>query len=343
VVAVTGATGHLGTVLVGRLLAEGERVVCLVRPGSPAPELETTGAAGGRPDRREVDFLDGSSVAEALRGASVVYHAAALVSFMPGGAQELHRANVETTRVLLGAARVAGVRRFVYVGSIEAFPLEDGPYPITEAHTIDPERTVMEYGRSKAVATRLVLEASADDLECVVCCPTAFLGPPDYRRSPLGSFVHDFVTGRLPAAISGGFDFADVRDVADGLVRAARSGRAGRIYLLSGRYATVPELLDTLRLHTGARGPSFTLPVALVAFFAPIVEHYYRLSGRPPRFTRHSLRLLSLGVRVDGSRAREELGYACRPLEETLADTVDWFTDATARRARAPSDPPDSP
>jgi len=324
-VAVTGATGHLGTSLVHRLLAGGEEVVCLVRPGSRSPGLERNGSSSARPLRREIDLFDPDEVTAAIRGAEVVYHSAALVSFMPGHEEELYRVNVGATSVLVEAARRAGVRRLVYVGSVEAFPLEYGPYPITDDHPIDPDRTVMAYGRTKAIATRLVLDANSNELECVVCCPTALFGPPDYRRSPFGAFVLDSARGALPASVDGGFDFADVRDVADGIVSAARDGVPGRLYLLSGRYVTVSELLDALAAHTGARVPGLKLPVGVVLPFAPLVELYYRVSGRPPRFTRNSLRLLSLGVRFDASRARAELGYASRPLEETIADTVAWF------------------
>ena len=345
-VAVTGATGHLGVVLVRELLDRGEVVRCLMRSGSRSSGLETEGAAERHATRHDVDLFDESGLIEAFRGASVVYHAAGLISFMPGSEAELHRVNVEATRAVLRAARSAGVRRFVYVGSVEAFPLEDGPYPITERHPIDPERTVMAYGRSKALGLQAALDASDDEFQCVACCPTAFLGPPDFRLSALGRFVVDAVNGRLPASIEGGFDFVDVRDVAAGVIRAGEAGRAGRVYLLGGAYLTVEQILSHLEMLTGVPGPTITLPVPPMLRFAPLVELYYRARGKPPRFTSGSLRLLSLGVRVDSSRARAELGYTTRPITETLADTVAWFIEQgsiDASRLSAPDELPSEP
>jgi dihydroflavonol-4-reductase len=361
-VAVTGATGHLGTVLVHRLIADGEEVRYVVRPTSTSRGLDDLPAGTAR--RVEAELLDVDALSRAFDGAEVVYHAAGMISLMPGDGDALYQVNVEGTRTALEAARRARVRRFVYLGTIEAFPLEGGIFPITEEMTIDPDRTVMDYGRTKALATRLVLDASGaaapgteledsgqnaagtelDDsgtsaagteLECVVCAPTAFIGPPDYRLSSLGRFVLDTLRGRLPVAVNGGFDFVDVRDVADGVVRAARHGTPGQVYLLSGEFTTVEDIVAMITSTAGVRGPALTLPLGLVLPFAPAVELYYRATGRTPRFTHASLRLLSLGVRVDSSRARKELGYTARPLAETIADTVRWFLNEGYVAAKA--------
>jgi dihydroflavonol-4-reductase len=328
VVAVTGATGHLGTVLVRRLVRDGADVRYLARGGSPAPGLGDLPAA-----RVEADLFDRAALVAAFDGADVVYHCAGRIAFWPGEDDALYRVNVEGTRSVLAAAREARVRRVVHVGSIEAFALESGDYPITEEHGVDPERTVLAYGRTKAIGILESLAAADGAMDVVVCCPTAFIGPPDYRRSALGAFVLDYLRRRLPAAVDGGFDFVDVRDVADGLIRAGAKGESGRLYLLGGEYATIPQLIDTLEQITGIEAPALTLPVNLVLPFTGLVELFYRLTRTPPRFTGESLSLLSLGVRVDSSRARRELGYAPRPIRDTLADTAAWFAQPDATEA----------
>jgi dihydroflavonol-4-reductase len=259
---------------------------------------------------------------------------------------ELERVNVEGTRQALEAARAAGTPRFVYISSIEALPLASGPYPVDESHGIFPDRTVTAYGRSKARATRLVLDSTGAPPERIVVCPTAFLGPPDYRRSSMGRFILDYLHARLPAYVEGGFDFVDVRDVAAAIVSAVgrRSdganrypGNAGagpgrpaptstqRIYILGGEYAGVPDLMAMLEGMTGVPRPPICLPAGIAGSVAPLAERYYRITGRSPRFTRGSMRLLSLEATVDSARARTELGYDPRPLAETLRDTVEWF------------------
>lgn len=343
--ALTGGTGHLGTVLAHTLLAHrnpdrelvtpqdaaadasppGSALRCVVRSGRRIPGLEEHEATG-RLAYHELSLQDLAGLTRAFEGVSTVIHAAGLVSFMPGRRRELHRVNVEGTRRALLAAERAGVRRFLYVGSVEAFPLEHADGPVTEELPLDPGRTVMAYGWSKALAMQEVLGGSPATMERIVCCPTAFLGPPDYRGSPIGSFVRDTARGRLPVAISGGFDFVDVRDVATGILAAVERGRDGACYLLGGRYVTVPEMVRLVAAEAGVPGPAVTLPLRAVQPFTPLVEGYYALSGRPPRFTRSSLRLLSLGVRVDTRRAEAELDYHPRPIAETIRDTVAWFS-----------------
>jgi len=317
-VLVTGATGHLGTVLVHQLVERGDQVRYLAR-SEPTDGLRECNA-----EWIQGDICDEDVVRRALSGVDTVYHAAALISIMPRSWDELFRVNVLGTRTLLQCSRTAGVRRFVHVGSVEAFPLVDGPRPLSEEQAIDPMRTAIEYGRSKAIAVLEVLAAS-DDMDCIVCAPTSFLGPPDYRRSPIGEVIHDYLLGKLPALVEGGFDFVDVRDIADGVIRAGEHGKTGRIYLLSGRYATLTELFDLVERASGIRKPRLCLPQWLLRPFTPAIELYYRITGRPPQFTRGSLKLIRLNVTVDSSRARNELGYDPRPLEETVADTVEWF------------------
>lgn len=336
-VAVTGATGHLGSVLVRTLLETGHSVRYLARPGSEAPGLD-----GSTAERIDGGLFDPEALERLLEGAGSLIHAAGHISLVRRSGSHLYRVNVEGTRAVCAAAQRAKTRRLVYVGSIEAFPLADGTYPITEEHGIDPDRTVMEYGRTKALGARLVLDAAGDGLDRVVCCPTAFLGPPDHRRSSLGRFVLDYLHRRLPAYVDGGFDFVDVRDVADGIAAAVDVALAptdrseARIYLLGGHYVPVPRFIELLERITGIPRPSLRLPIRVIRPLAPLVEQYYRLTGGEPRFTRGSLELLSLGVTVDSTRARRELGYESRPIETTIRDTVEWFSRNGAEATGAP-------
>lgn len=317
-IALTGATGHLGTVILDQLSKQGEQLRCISR-SKPSGELKSRAS-----EWLIGDLSDPTIVNNLVAGAETVIHSAALISILPGNWDALYRVNVLGTRALLEAAQAAGVRRFVYVGSIESFPLEDRVRPVSEAQGIHPDRTAIEYGHSKALAVQEVLGWSGR-MECVVCSPTSFIGPPDYRRSPIGQVIFDYLNRGLPAYVTGGFDFVDVRDVADGVIRAAKIGRPGQVYLLSGRYATIPELMDMLEDSSGIPKPRLCLPHWIIRPFTPAIELYYRLTRRPPQFTNSSLKLLRLNVTVDSLRAREELGFRPRPLEETIADTVEWF------------------
>jgi dihydroflavonol-4-reductase len=323
---VTGATGHLGPVLVGELLSRGEHVRCVVRHDHWSSALPTPGS---RVSRCSASLSDVSALARAFEGAAVVYHAAALISLSPLDAERLATVNVEGTRNVLSAARAAGVRRLVYVSSIETFPLGDRNFPITGMEPIDPERTALAYGASKARAAKLVLEKADEGLETVVCAPTAAVGPPDVRPSRIGAAIRDAATGRLPAIVPGSFDFVDVRDVAAGIAEAGVRGVPGTTYVLGGHTTSLRELIELVCTEAGTQVPWFTAPPALIAAVSPFVRLAASIAGREPRFTRDSVYLLQLGVSVDLSLCREHLGYEPRPIEETVADTVRYFLGRT--------------
>jgi len=320
--AVTGATGHLGNVLVSALRARGLRVRAVARAGSdcsclPREDVEIVRA----------DLLDSASLLRAFRGADRVFHAAGDVDFGIGRSNALHATNVGGTDNVLEACRATGVRRLVYVSSIEALDLAAARGEVTEEAGFQPERTILEYGRSKALASLRVLEAVRNGLDAVVLCPTGYVGPYDHRLSAMGRLVVDYVRRRIPVIVEGGFDFVDVRDVAEGLIRAADRGRSGETYILGGSYLTVASIMAALEARTGIPAPTFVLPSAVAAVFARFAERWYSLRGLPPRFTRGSVRLLSLGIHVSSDKARREIGYEAREFGRTLDDTLAWFAE----------------
>lgn len=332
--AVIGGTGHIGLALLHRLRDGGERVLLLHRPGS-----DLRPAAGLIDDARPMHGpMHRDDRLEALfSGVRTIFHLAGYISIGAAGASEarrLYRANVELPRRVLSAARAAGVETLVYTSSIEAMPLGIHNGAITEDTPVVPEHTLTLYGRTKARAT---LELGADDsgpTKVITVYPTAVVGPYDYRPSATGALVRDYLRGRLPAWVTGGFDFVDVRDVAEVLYRAARTGGNRRRFLASGRYVEVGEFMDLLEAASG-RGKPLRLPRGAVAGIAPLMEGFYRvlgpLLGVAPRFTRESLALLGLRIRVDAEATRRALDYFPRPFSETVADTVGWFRDRRAR------------
>jgi dihydroflavonol-4-reductase len=316
---VVGASGHLGNVLTRELISAGRDVRPIFR--SP-PTFDTPGGV----ESYLCDFDDPESLANAFRDADTVYHTAGLVAIGLNAYKKLHYANVVITRNIITACLNAGVRRLVYTGTIEAFDLLSGRFPITEDTAIDPAHTVMPYGKSKALAILEVEEAVRKrGLNALTVFPTGFIGPYDFKISPMTSMVADFLHGRIPASLSGGFDFVDVRDVAIGMISAAQKGNRGDRYLLPGRFITVSGLFGLLEEISGKKGPRLTLSSGFSLVWGSLAEVFYFLSGKQPRYTRQSLRLLSLGVTVSGKLAFESLGYSPRPLRRTLEDTVNWL------------------
>jgi dihydroflavonol-4-reductase len=317
---VTGATGHIGNVLVRKLLDAGQSVRALILPGEdtlPLRDLPIEQVSG--------DVLDPPSLSKAMTGVSRVFHLAGIISILPGRNELLRMVNVEGTKNIVAAAKRGGVQRLIYTSSIHAIHRAPEGVRIDERQPFDPRNPVGEYDRSKAEASLAVQAAAAEGLDSVIVCPTGVIGPNDYRRSELGQLILDCVDEKTQFYVDGAYDFVDVRDVADGMLLAADKGRSGETYILSGQRLSVKSIIDLLWEMTGKRFARIHIPFSLAQAASAFTPIYYRLSGAKPRFTPYSLSTLRSNSEISHEKASRELGYHPRKLLETLADTVEWF------------------
>ena len=319
---ITGATGHLGTVLCRLLSKQGADMRATLRGLPPPAYLADLSFDPARADLRDVD-----SLVEAFHGADLVYHTAGAVSVGLIGRSQLAEVNVQGTRNVIEACRETGVRRLVYISSVEALGLDGVSGTIDERVPFDPRKVFTPYGRSKAEATIAVQKANEPGLfETVILCPTGFVGPGDYRMSLMTGMIFDYMHRDLPAIVPGGFDFVDVRDVAQAATNAADRGEAGDVYILSGGYTTTAEIMSILEESTGMRGPILAVPMAVAKAFACISGGYSLLRRREPRFSPAVLRLLSADLRFSSAKARDRLDHRPRSIEESIRDTVEWLS-----------------
>ncbi|MGB7537519.1 MAG: SDR family oxidoreductase [Anaerolineales bacterium] len=317
---VTGATGHIGNVLVRKLLAAGESVRVLIFPGEdtlPLKDLLLEMVTG--------DVLDPLSLRKAMQGVTRVFHLAGIISILPGRSRIVNRVNFEGTKNVIAEARQAGVQRLIYTSSIHAIRRVPQGVRIDERLPFDPENTAGEYDRSKAQASLAVLEAARQGLDSVILCPTGVIGPNDYRRSELGQLILDCVEHKTQFYVDGAYDFVDVRDVADGIMNAADKGRSGETYILSGEKLTVRRIIDILWDLTGRRFARIHIPFSVARFAARYTPFYYRRKRMKPRFTSYSLETLRSNSDISHDKATAELGYHPRSLKESITDTVEWF------------------
>ncbi|MBE3087980.1 MAG: SDR family oxidoreductase, partial [Chloroflexi bacterium] len=313
---VTGATGHIGNVLIRKLLEQGEKVRALVWRGeepTPIKDLDV--------EQVEGDVLDPASLESAMRGVESVYHLAGIISIMPGRNPLVWKVNVEGTRNVLDAARRAGIRRLVYTSSIHAIARAPHGVTMDESLGFDQNNPYGEYDRSKAAASLEVQKAATAGLDAVIVCPTGVIGPYDFRGSEMGEVIRSASEARTMFYVEGAYDFVDVRDVADGLIAAHAHGRRGESYILSGQKLSVRYLLETVREVTGKAFASFKMPFSLAEFAAKFTPYYYRWSKAKPRFTPYSLEVLQSNSNISHAKAARELGYQSRPAIETISDT----------------------
>jgi len=317
---VTGATGHLGNVLVRHLLERGARVRVVVRPSSDVTSLEGLAA-----EHVQGDVRDRASLERAFAGAERVYHCAGLVSITAGKEEQLRQTNVEGTRNVVEACIAAGVKRLVYMSSVHALTEPARGGVLDERGGFDPATAHGAYGKSKAAASRLVQEAArAGRLDAVLVLPTGVLGPHDYLCSEAGQLVGLTGTRRVPIIVAGGYDWVDVRDVADGTLLAAERGRTGEAYLLNQHYLSNVELCAVVAKAAGVRAPLWALPLWLARVFAYGGLLWELVTGRRALLTPYSVHTISKDFEISSAKARQELGFQPRPLEQTLADAWHW-------------------
>jgi dihydroflavonol-4-reductase len=321
-VMVTGASGHLGANLVRRLLERGDRVRVLVHRQARSLEGLGVEAAWG-------DVLDSESLRAAFAGAEIVYHLAGVVSIQGDVGGLVPAVNVEGADNVARTALECGVQRMVHCSSVHAFDLGAGEGPLTEGAARVPagSRRHAAYDRSKAEGERRVRAAVSQGLDAVIVHPTGVIGPYDFEPSRMGQFFLRLARGSLPALVEGGFDFVDVRDVAEGLLAAAERGGTGESYLLGGLFCRVPELASMSAAVTGRLHTRPTLPIWVARLGVPVLRLAAAATHTEPLYTAESLAILRLGRSVDHSKAGRELGYTARPTLESVADIYRWFAE----------------
>lgn len=318
---VTGGTGFVGSHIVRQLVSVGHRVRILVRPTSQMTALQ-----GVAFERAEGDLRDAASLDRAMEGVECVYHAAADYRLWSRHPEEIYDANVGGTRRILDAANRAGVRRIVYTSTVATVAVpQDGDALPNEDTPASLEQMVGHYKRSKFLAEREALEAAASGAPVVIVNPTAPVGPGDWKPTPTGRILLDFINGKMPAYVDTGLNLAAVEDVAAGHLLAAQKGRAGERYILGARNMTLKEILDALAAITGRSAPRVRLPhaVALAAGYAD--EWVARISGREPRIPVEGVRMSRHRMFVASDKAARELGYHPGPVEKALERAVRWY------------------
>ncbi len=324
--AITGTTGHLGQTLLLQAKDSGISVRAIIRSVSDTSLLDDL-----CDEIVSVSLDDMESLTGAFRGCDVVIHSAAMIDIRKGYISSMHKVNVQGTENVLEACRRAGVNRLIYISSVEAIDIKNPLRPISELHGFAGGNAIMEYGETKAQASKVVAAAGAaaaaggDGPETVLICPTAIVGPFDPGKGLSTTMIERYIAGKIPASLPGGFDYVDVRDVAGAAMAAAAGmGRSGEIYLTSGEYLDLPGLFGIIEAETGLKHFTLRIPVWLARLAGFFSEKMSRITGRRVMFTIGSVDILQTDARIDRSKAESELGYDARPMEETVADTIKY-------------------
>jgi len=313
---ITGASGFVGWHVARLLLERGHQVRALVRASSRIPELDVERVTG--------DLRDPASLARAVSGCGLVFHVAADYRLWSRHPRELYQSNVDGTRNMLSAARAAGVERLVYTSTVGCIGVPNGS-PGDETQPISLREMTGAYKRSKYLAEQVALEFARDGFPVVIVNPTAPMGDHDFKPTPTGRIVLDFLTGAMPAYIDTGLNVVNVRDVALGHLLACEKGRVGERYILGSENLTLSQILQELARITGRKAPAIQLPYSVAYAVGAVTTALAYLTGNPPRVPLEAVRMAKKKMWVSHEKAARELGYSPCPAVSALSDAAKWF------------------
>lgn len=322
---VTGATGNLGSNVTSQLLDAGKKVRALVLPNDPGLHHMPSGVETAYGDIMCTNDLE--KFFEAPEGTELYcIHCAGIVTTQWEFSQKIYDINVEGTRNVVNQCVKAHVKRFVYISSVHAIPVLPKGQTMTEVTSFNPDSIVGFYGKTKAAASQIVMDAVHNSgLDASIIFPSGLCGPNDYAGGHITQLLLDSCNGKLPAGIEGGFDFVDVRDVAGGIVACCERGRNGEGYILGNRYFTIREVLHDISQASGIHEIRHMLPFYVARLFVPAFALYYKIKKQKPLFTKYSLYTLSCNAKYSSEKAKRELGYRTRPFIQTISDALAWL------------------
>ena len=314
---VTGAGGFIGSVLVRELIARGRSVRAIVRSNKKSLEeldIEIVTA----------DIRDSSSLDRALAGAESVFHLASVISLSGDRSGSVPETNIDGARNVAAAALKNGVKKFIHCSSIHVFDLKEHGKTINE-NTIRVTKNSPVYDRTKYAGETAVRDLIKMDLPAVVIHPTGVIGPGDHRPSRMGQVLLDLSSKKLPALISGGFNWVDVRDVCAGALAAEEFGRIGESYILSGQWHSTRQLAIFGEEITGTPPPTLDLPMWIAQGIAPIGSLLGKITSNEYRLNSDTVSALNAARTISSAKAETELGFKSRPIRDSVHDAYKWF------------------
>ena len=326
---VTGAAGFLGGTVVRQLIESGDEVRAFVLPNDKSAKYLP----------KEVQIIEGDlcninsleklfTVPEGKE--TICLHIASIVTVNPEYNPKVMEVNVEGTKnIIKMCEKHKECKKLVYCSSTGAIKELPKGQKIKEVDNFNEQDVIDCYSKSKALATQAVLDAVRNDgLNACVVHPSGILGPIDYAIGETTKVQLQIIKGEMPAGIAGSFNLCDVRDLADGIIKAIEKGRKGECYILANDEVSFKDFSKMLADEAGVKRIKTFLPIWFANFLAKIMEKQAKKKGTRPLMTTFSVYNLARNNDFDYTKAKEELDYKTRPYEETIHDEVVWYNQA---------------
>ena len=316
----TGGTGYIGSVLARRLVAAGHEVRALVRASSNAEPLKQLGIA-----TFVGDLGNRISMREGMSGADWVIHAAADLD-LNGPPERMRTANVQGSENVASLACKLGIGRFLSVSSMAWWggSPQDGRAVDETAPPFTPFPTL--YSATTHSGEQAVQEWAKKGLRVNAVFPGIVYGPPG-KKDGANAALRGFLKGRYPALVAAGkkTSWIYLDDLVDGMLRVIDKAPPGRGYLMTGDVTTLRSLADRVCALGGVKPPRMNLPIGLARAGLVLSGPLSRLRGYRPPFSAEELNSLTRNWAFDDSRARTELDWHPRTLDEGLPPAVAYL------------------
>jgi dihydroflavonol-4-reductase len=324
-VLVTGGSGFIGQHLVSALVARNRqvRVLDLLPPAQALPDVQYI----------EGSVLDPDLVDEALRDVGEVYHLAALPGMWLPNKEAFQAVNYHGTEVVITAARKRGVSRFLHCSTESILFPAPSSRPVGSQGLLPLDDMPGLYTRSKMLAEHYAMHAASCGFPLIIGTPTMPIGPHDHNLTPPTAMLLHFLDGRLHLYLDFIVNLVDVRDVATGLILAMEQGQIGHRYILGSEGIALKRILELMAAISGRRNLAVPVSGRVAELAATVIEFISdHVTRRPPTGTAEGVRIALRATDLTIEKARRELGYAPRPVEPALRDTITYLLSARGKQ-----------
>ena len=319
-VLVTGGCGFVGRHLVDRLVERGDdvRVIDVCEHPGLSPDAEY----------RRASILDPAAVDSALDGVERLYHVAGIAHLWTKNRAHFDDINRRGTEIVIGTAVRNGTPRLVHCATESILlPKKVNGHAISEDHVLPLRDLPGPYTRSKYLGEQAALQAARAGANLVIVNPTVPVGAGDGNMTPPAEMLALFLKGGSPFFLDFTMNLVDVRDVADGIVLGGDNGRAGERYILGGENIRLRDLLALVEQMSGRKMPKRTIPASLALAAGMYGDLVSRVTKKRPAATREGILLALRSAPFDSSKAKNELGYRPRPIEQAIREELEWLIE----------------
>ncbi|MDD3093848.1 MAG: NAD-dependent epimerase/dehydratase family protein [Clostridia bacterium] len=316
---VTGVSGFIGFEIADQLCKEGYVTRGLIRkinPITPFPkELELI----------KGDILDIESLEKLYHDTedkkTVMIHSAAYLSVKKNDPNCEH-INIQGTKNIIEICKKYS-SKLVYISSVDT--LDNSQQLVKEPDSFNPDIHFTSYARSKAIASQLVLDEIQKGLDGVIILPSAVAGPNDYRKGFIYDMLSIYLNGITLFSIKGGYDFVDVRDVAKATITAALTDTPNKSYIISNKYADITEIYCMIADYLNIPKPKVKLPLWALYAAIPFMSIWCKINKKECPLSSSAIKIMGQFPNYSNERAKKDLGFSPRPLNDTFKDTIDFI------------------